>query len=166
MAEPSRGYGSASWMRSTPFVLWRANTVVHNRLQAALAPLGLTISQWGILEHLDEFGALAGADIARGIHLTPQSVNTAVNAMEKLGLVERTSHPHHGRLVLWALTSAGTEAALEGRALVASVRAEVDAVLADIGSLECLYSGLAGVVEALDGPQESFVPRWSSPGDR
>lgn len=162
MAEPT-GYGRASWLQSAPYLIFRANTVVHRRLQEALESLGVSISQWGILEHIDEFGMLSASDIARGIRLTPQSINTAVGLLESRGLIVRRRHAGHGRIVLWELTAEGRDVVHAGRERVAVVRAEVDAALAQAG-LATVVSGLAELVETLDGPQDDARPRWTEGG--
>jgi Transcriptional regulators len=155
----AEGYGHESWLRSTPYLLWRANTLVHRRLQDALEELGVSISQWGIMEHLDEFGSLSAADVSRGIRLTPQSINTAVGVLERAGLIARRQHPDHGRVVLWELTDAGRDVVHRGRARVATVRSDVDAALAASGIDTA--AGLARLIESLDGPQDPFEPRWT-----
>jgi DNA-binding MarR family transcriptional regulator len=162
MADPA-GYGRESWLRSTPYLIFRANAVVHRALQDALGDLGVSISQWGIMEHLEEFGALSAADVSRGIRLTPQSINTAVGVLERRGLITRRPHPGHGRVVLWELTSVGAGVVTDGRDRVARVRAEVDAVLSP-GGVE--VAGLAALVERLDGPQKPFERRWDERGER
>lgn len=165
MAEGSKGFGGNSWLHSTTFLIWRANTVVHNRLKDALENLGVSVSQWGIMEHIDEFGALSAADISRGIHLTPQSINTALGVIERAGLIVRQPHPDHGRIVMWALTPTGREVVAEGRRRVAVVRKEVEGILSEVG-LEPIVTGLTTLVETLDGPQQAFTPRWTrSPDD-
>lgn len=158
----AEGYGLDSWLRSTPYLIWRANAIVHRRLQDSLDELGVSISQWGILEHLDEFGALSAADVSRGIRLTPQSVNTAVGVLDRAALIVRRAHPGHGRVVLWELTAAGAEVVRRGRERVAAVRAEVDGALAATGI--DVAGGLAALIEELDGPQAPFEPRWDERG--
>jgi DNA-binding MarR family transcriptional regulator len=161
MGDEQEGYGVASWLRSAPYLVWRANNAVHRRLQDALGELDVSISQWGIMEHIDEFGALSASDISRGIHLTPQSINTAVGVLEKQGLIVRRPHPGHGRVVLWELTTRGCDVVAEGRTRVAVVREEVDEILGSDGAVR---SALARLVESLDGPQTPFEPRWDETG--
>lgn len=161
MGDAQEGYGGASWLRSTPYLVWRANNAVHRQLQDALGGLDVSISQWGVMEHIDEFGALSASDISRGIHLTPQSINTAVGVLEKQGLIVRRPHPGHGRVVLWELTASGHDVVSKGRAQVAVVRAAVDELL---GSDGAVTTALARLVETLDGPQEPFEPRWDESG--
>lgn len=162
MTDPE-GFGGESWLRSTPYLIWRANAVVHRELQEGLADLGVSISQWGIMEHLDEFGVLSAADVARGIRLTPQSVSTAVGILERSGCIVRRPHPGHGRVVLWELTAVGADVVARGRERVAKVRGAVDAVLPPGGPE---VAALAALVERLDGPQQSFEPRWDDTGSR
>lgn len=161
MGDTHSGYGGASWLRSTPYLVWRANNAVHRRLQEVLGELDVSISQWGIMEHIDEFGALSASDISRGIHLTPQSINTAVGVLEKRGLIARRPHPGHGRIVLWQLTARGHDVVAEGRTRVAVVRREVDALVGGDGAVR---SALARLIESLDGPQAPFEPRWDETG--
>ena len=119
----------SAWLDGLPYRLWRANQAVHRQVVAAIEDLGVTVTQLGITVHLDELGHMSASDLARLFRLTPQSVTTALGHLETLGWVRRLPHPVHKRVIWYEVTPRGLEAAAEGRARVALVNAEVDAIL-------------------------------------
>ncbi|SFR89521.1 DNA-binding transcriptional regulator, MarR family [Microbacterium sp. cf046] len=122
---------ASAWLDGTPYRLWRANQALHRRVVEAIEDLGVTVTQLGITVHLDELGHMSASDLARLFRLTPQSVTTALGHLEGLGWVRRVPHPVHKRVIWYEVTTNGLDAAKEGRARVAQVNAEVDALLAD-----------------------------------
>jgi DNA-binding MarR family transcriptional regulator len=121
----------SAWLAGVPYRLWRADQAVHRKVVAAIEDLGVTVTQLGITVHLDELGHMSASDLARLFRLTPQSVTTALGHLENLGWVRRLPHPVHKRVIWYEVTSKGLDAAAEGRARVAAVNAEIDAILGD-----------------------------------
>lgn len=74
---------------------------------AALADLGLTLPQFGMLTLIGAYGPISGAALARLLLLTPQTVDEGVKNLARAGLVVRAPDPAHGRAVRAALTPAG-----------------------------------------------------------
>jgi len=60
---------------------------------------GLTSPQFGALFVLAAEPGLSAADLARAMGTTPQAANVLVAGMIQSGLVERTPHPTHGRIL-------------------------------------------------------------------
>jgi DNA-binding MarR family transcriptional regulator len=80
--------------------------VRHMRAAAAQHELSLTES--AVLARLGREGPATTAELARAENMRPQSMATAVAALEERGLVERKPHPSDGRQVNIALTEKGT----------------------------------------------------------
>ncbi|AKH87200.1 hypothetical protein AA958_32730 [Streptomyces sp. CNQ-509] len=105
---------------STGFLVWHLNLRWRTAIDRALAPLGLTSSQYGVLVSLSAFSA-GGArprqrELADFIGLEPMHVSKL--ALERAGLVQRTGHPGDTRAVQLTVTERGAE-------LVTAARAEV-----------------------------------------
>lgn len=122
----------SAWLGGLPYRLWRANQALHRRVVEAIDELGLTVTQLGILVHLDELGHMSASDLARLFRLTPQSTTTALNRLEAAGWVQRVPHPIHRRVIWYEVTPSGLEVANDGRKRVAAVNREVESALGDI----------------------------------
>jgi DNA-binding MarR family transcriptional regulator len=116
--------------------LRRTQHAVRNRLDADLAATGLTMPQYTVLAALDREGDLSSSDLARELGMTVQTVNVLVKGLENAGLLRRTRHPSHGRILLAELTATGKRALTRGYAAGKAVQ---DSVL----------SGLTGPDRAL-----------------
>ncbi len=97
--------------------LRRTQHAVRNRLDADLAATGLTMPQYTVLAALDREGELSSSDLAREFGMTAQTVNVLVKGLEAAGLVRRSRHPSHGRILLAELTPKGRRALNRGYAL-------------------------------------------------
>lgn len=147
------------WWEGLPYTLWRAHNAVNRELQDAVKDLGVTVTQLGLSVHLAQLGALSASDLSRGIHITPQSVATALARLEKLGWVNRQPHPVHGRVVLFTLTDTGREGVQEGSARMAEVTERVTSVLS-AGGAETVVSELRRILLELDGSERPMEPLW------
>jgi DNA-binding MarR family transcriptional regulator len=100
MSEP-RGGGTDGHIG---YLLRRAQITVRNRIERALADLGVTHPQFLVLTMVNAYEGLSSADVARLSLLTPQTVNVIVQNLERDGLVERTPDPVHGRILRLSLS--------------------------------------------------------------
>lgn len=159
----ARAEFSSAWLEGIPYRLWRANQAVNKRVVEAIAPLGITVTQLGIMVHLDELGHMSASDLARLFGLTPQSTTTALNHLEKLGWVVRIPHPMHRRVVWYEVTPAGKAAADDGRSRVNEVDDEIRAVLADVD--ETAFDDALTVIRETFGGALPTGTMWPVPGD-
>jgi DNA-binding MarR family transcriptional regulator len=102
--------------------LRRTQHAVRTRVDADLAPTGLTTPQYTVLAALEREGGLSASDLARELGMTAQTVNVLVKGLERGGLIRRSSHPTHGRILLTGLTAAGRRALRRGRGLALGVQ--------------------------------------------
>lgn len=65
-------------------------------------------TQTAVMSRLAKEGPATIADLARAENLKPQSMGTAIAALEELGLVERKPHPTDGRQMYIELTLKGS----------------------------------------------------------
>ncbi len=89
------------------YQLRRAQYAYRLALDRALEPTGVTAPQFATLALLQARPGLSNAELARQSLITPQTMNTILGRLESAGLVERTPHPGHGRILRAELTQAG-----------------------------------------------------------
>jgi DNA-binding MarR family transcriptional regulator len=147
------------WEESLPHILWRAQNAVHRRAQESLDELGITVTQLGLAVHLHHLGALSASDLARGFHITPQSVTTALTRLDQLGWIERHPHPVHKRVILNVLTDAGVEGVRMGSAKMSDVNSQVAAALSD-GDSGLLIGELRRIIIQFDGDDQPVGTLW------
>ena len=147
------------WQHGLPFVLWRAQHALHRRVQEAFDDLGVTITQLGLVVHLDDLGHMSASDLARRFRLTPQSVTTALGHLERLGWVRRLPHPVHRKVIWYELTAAGETGVSAARARMSSVAASVDALIGADRRRE-LVDSLQALTVAIDGDPVPDGPMW------
>jgi DNA-binding MarR family transcriptional regulator len=77
------------------------------RLRAAAAQHELSLTESAVLARLDREGPATTAELARAEGMRPQSMSTAIAALEERGLIDRKPHPSDGRQVHITLTEKG-----------------------------------------------------------
>jgi DNA-binding MarR family transcriptional regulator len=111
--------------------LRRTQHAVRTRLDSDLATTGLTTPQYAVLAELERSGELSASDLAREFGMSAQTLNVLVKNLEASGLLRRSPHPAHGRILLATLTPAGRRALKGGLALALAVQ---DRVLAGLSA--------------------------------
>lgn len=76
---------------------------------AALKGADLTVAQYAALFALADHPGMPGAALARVCLVTPQAMAAVLKHLEERGLVVRTVHPWHQKMLETRLTEAGTE---------------------------------------------------------
>lgn len=87
--------------------LTRAGRSVGTRLERRLLELGLTESQFGVLEALLHCGPLFQRQLGEKLFTTRANISLIVDGLEEKGWVERERHPDDRRHVRVLLTAAG-----------------------------------------------------------
>ncbi len=88
-------------------VLWRAARAVEEHAVRSVSAAGLCASDFGVLEALLHKGALPVNTIGKKVLLTSGSITTAVDRLERRGLVERREAPEDRRARIVHLTPEG-----------------------------------------------------------
>lgn len=91
----------------TWLVLWKAARAVESRAVQSIGHAGLCASDFGVLEALLHKGPLPVSTLGRKLLLTSGSSTSAVDRLERRGLVERRNDAADGRVRLVRLTVAG-----------------------------------------------------------
>jgi DNA-binding MarR family transcriptional regulator len=73
----------------TSWVLKRAERAAYAAVYDALRDLGLTPSQYGVLQALVRLGAASSAELARACFVTPQAMTGLVAGLERQGYISR-----------------------------------------------------------------------------
>lgn len=147
------------WTDGLPFKLFRAHQVLRKKLDDTFAGLGVTSSQVGMAVHLDELGNLSGSDLARLLHVSPQSTSTTLSSLERMGWVTRVPHPTHKRIIWYQLTDAGREGVRAGKQALSELQAELAETLGE-DLVRDSKAALTAIVEKVEGPQPSYEPLW------
>ncbi|MCU1469334.1 MAG: hypothetical protein JWQ39_483 [Glaciihabitans sp.] len=131
------------------YVLKQAQSLLRLRLEEALKPLELTLSQYSCLHLLRREPGISAAALARGTFVTRQSMNVMLQALLDRGLVERPARAESGRALPAALTAAGVDALDSAQTLVDSVETRMLSGMTE-SDRDALARGLAACVEALE----------------
>lgn len=129
-AIPRIGEGKRGTQGHLGYLLRQASVALRGAMDRALADLGVTTPQFGVLTMIASYPGISGADLARLTFLTPQTINVIVGNLEKAGAIEKVAHAGHGRILQLSVTA-------KGRALRRRCRARVMALEKDLhGSLK------------------------------
>ena len=127
VAEARRNWEAHGWPGPGAMVaatsLVRGHQIVLARVDAALAPFGLTFSRFEALAllYFSRRGALPMGKIGDRLQVHPTSVTNAVDRLERDGLARRAASDGDRRTVLAAITPEGR------RVVVAAARALAEA---------------------------------------
>ena len=143
------------------YVIGRLERAVRRAIDARVRPYGLTSAQYTTLSVLGTRGRLSNAQLARRSLVTPQSMSELIEALEGKGLIARSPHPNHGRVLPAELTPEGCRVLTACDAAVGAMEEEMLADLSE-GQRACLRDGLLASVRALGAgfptPQEVPTP--------
>jgi len=132
------------------YALKHAQSLLHLRMEDALRPLHLTVSQYSCLFHLRREPGISAAALARATFVTRQSMNSMLQQLIDRDLVARPSQAENGRALPAMLTASGADALDAAQNLVDAVEQRMLAGLSAIESA-ALARGLAACVNSLEG---------------
>lgn len=131
------------------YVLKHAQSLLHLRMEEALKPLHLTVSQYSCLHHLRREPGISAAALARNTFVTRQSMNAMLQQLIDRDLVERPSRAESGRALPAVLTPVGVDTLDAAQKLVDGVERRMLSGLTATESAE-LARGLAACVTSLE----------------
>jgi DNA-binding MarR family transcriptional regulator len=116
IAEARRQWQEHGWIdaangMATVTSIIRAQQVLLQRVEEHLAPIGLSFARFELLRLLafTRHGELPLGKLGARLQVHPTSITSAVDRLEKQGLVERHPHPTDGRTTLAVITDAGRD---------------------------------------------------------
>jgi DNA-binding MarR family transcriptional regulator len=133
MSTPPIGEGYRGVEGNTGYLLSQTWHTFRGALDSALRKHNLSGPQYAVLSVLRRDPGLSGADLARACNTTPQAMNGVLAILEREGLVARSPHPTHGRILRVGLTPEGQKRL---DAATPSVRALERMVERDLGAGE------------------------------
>jgi DNA-binding MarR family transcriptional regulator len=130
-------------------------------IDGALAPHGISTAQYSALRRLHGDGELTGAELARQLYVTAQTMSRLLASLERAGLIERVEASDSPNAVHNRLTARGEAVVTECRKIVQGI---ADAVLDPLSHEErrCFQEALVRCTEAAErlasaAPEEAAV---------
>ncbi len=151
---------SASGMAAVVSVM-RAEQILLNRATAVLRPFGLTFARYQVLGMLRWAGPMTLGSVSHRLWITPPTVTSGVDRLEKAGLSRRVKHPTDARATLVEITAKGRR--LFDRAVEALNEEVFGAIGLTEEELDLLVS-LVGKIRADEGDVVASAPRRTSSG--
>lgn len=111
--------------QSVGYALKQAAAALRTAMDVALRPLGLTVPQYACLELLGQRPGLSGAELARGVFVTRQSMNAVLRGLHERGLLDRPAAARRGRSLPTELTPAGRRQLLAASRAVRAVERQM-----------------------------------------
>jgi DNA-binding MarR family transcriptional regulator len=106
---------------SLGYLLKEASSALRAAMEAALRPLGMTITHYACLELLAQRPGLSNSELARGAFVTRQSMNVLLQALERDGCVTRPTEAAVGKVLPARLTPRGRRSLEKATAAVRAV---------------------------------------------
>ena len=98
-----------------------ASSALRTEMEAALRPLGMTVTHYACLELLAQRPGLSNSELARGTFVTRQSMNVLLQALERDGIVTRAAQPPVGKALPTQLTARGRHSLASATVAVRSI---------------------------------------------
>jgi DNA-binding MarR family transcriptional regulator len=154
-----QGWGDTAAGMAAVVSVMRAEQIFLNRAAAILRPLGLTFARYQVLGMLRWAGPMTLGAVGHRLWITPATVTSAVDRLEKAGLCRRVAHPTDARATLVEITT-------KGRRLFDRAVAKLNTDLfGSVGLAEeelDLLVGLLGKIRAAEGDVVATSPRRST----
>ena len=122
---------------------------LRQRLDAELAQLGITAPQNAVLLAVAGNPQISNAELARAAFVTPQTMQAILVNLERGGLITRSPHPKHGRVIMTELTATGQKAVADGAKAADAVEQQMLSTLS-AEEIELLRELLKRCAAALD----------------
>ena len=119
-------------LTSLSYNLKRTQQALRHAMDKSLIELDLTTPQYSALTQLASETGLSNAELARRCFVTPQTMHQLTGGLETRGLVERSQHPEHGRIVQISMTETGKELLAESHKLVHAVENKMTQAISNI----------------------------------
>ena len=102
-----QGWGDTSGGMAAVVSVMRAEQIFLRRASDSLRPLGLTFARYQVLGMLRWAGPLTLGAVGHRLWITPATVTSAVDRLDKAGLTRRVAHPTDARVTLVEITVKG-----------------------------------------------------------
>jgi DNA-binding MarR family transcriptional regulator len=153
-----QGWGDTAAGMAAVVSVMRAEQIFLNRAATILRPLGLTFARYQVLGMLRWTGPMTLGALGHRLWITPATVTSAVDRLEKAELSRRVAHPTDARATLVEITAKGR------RLFDRAVEALNDDLFGTVGLDEQeldLLVGLIGKIRAAEGDVVASGPSRS-----
>lgn len=117
----------------TFYLVRQVSNLIRTVIERGLAELDVTPAQYTLMNWLVDRDAVTSAMLARALHVSPQTMNTLISALQKRGIVDRRSDAKNKRILLISLTDKGRAAVMSCNRIVDRLE---DEYFAQIGATE------------------------------
>lgn len=162
IAEATRQWAAHGWKDAATGMaavttITRVQQILAGRVEAALAPFGLSFARFEILRLLGftRTGRLPMGKISDRLQVHPASVTSAVKRLEREGLIRRETDEHDNRVVLAVLQPPG-ESMLEP--VTEAVNSVFRSTGLNDGALASLIDLMTPIRDAAGDPTEPTTP--------
>ena len=152
-----QGWGDTAAGMAAVVSVMRAEQIFLNRAAATLRPLGLTLARYQVLGMLRWTGPMTLGSVGHRLWITPATVTSAVDRLEKAGLSRRVAHPTDARATLVEITASGR------RLFDKAVTKLNDDVFGTVGLTEQELDLLVGLVQKIRASEGDVVATGTSP---
>lgn len=140
----AHGWPEAAAGMATVTTVVRVHQLLMARIEAGLAPLGLTFARFEILRLLgfSRTGRLPMGKIGERLMVHPATVTSAVNRLERDRLLTRVPGTEDSRMVLACLEQAGRERLDQATVVMNRVFEEISSAVPGLDELVHLLNGI------------------------
>ncbi|OZF41010.1 MarR family transcriptional regulator [Rhodococcus sp. 14-2483-1-1] len=136
---------------SLGYQLKEASSALRAAMEAALRPLGMTVTHYSCLELLSQRPGLSNSDLARGTFVTRQAMNVLLQSLERDGYVSRPARAPVGKALPTSLTAAGRRRLARATVAVRAIEMQMLAGLSDQDQVATRRI-LSTIIESLNNP--------------
>jgi DNA-binding MarR family transcriptional regulator len=131
------------------YILKQAQSLLHARMEEALKPLALSVTQYSCLHHLRREPGISASALARATFVTRQSMNATLQQLLDREFVSRPAQAESGRALPTVLTPLGEEVLHSASVLIDEVEQRMIAGLTE-SDRAALVRSLVACVSGLD----------------
>jgi DNA-binding MarR family transcriptional regulator len=125
----------------------KAARVVSQIYDRHVEPFGLTITQFGLLSHINTFDGIGIGELAEKLAMDPTTLTRNLRPLQRRGLAVLAADPSDRRSRRLHLTAAGREAYLEAKPAWLKAQREVETALGP--EIAALHASLDRALEKL-----------------
>jgi DNA-binding MarR family transcriptional regulator len=138
---------------SLGYLLKQASSALRAAMEAALGPLGMTVTHYSCLELLSQRPGLSSSELARGAFVTRQAMNVLLQSLEQDGEVTRPASAPVGKALPAQLTAHGRRRLAKASAAVRSVEVRMLSGMSGAEQASALQA-LRSMVASLERPSD------------
>ena len=140
---------------SLGYLVKQASSALRSAMEAALRPLGMSVTHYSCLELLAQRPGLSNSELARGAFVSRQSMNVLLQALERDGYVIRPAAAPVGKALPTRLTPRGRRSLAQATVAVRSIEDLMLRGLAQADQKEARRILLSLVTSLREAPRNS-----------